>query len=53
MDLTDIREENSQYRKWFKHWNDWKTNLDDETWEKVANGDYKDHLPEKNWNEVE
>jgi len=37
------------YWKWFHHWDDWKKSLDEETWKKVAAGDYKEFLPKTNF----
>lgn len=44
--------EDGDYWKWLKHWNDWKTNLSEEVWGKVSEGEYEKYLPENKWNEV-
>ena len=43
--------ENGDYWKWYKHWDNWKNNLPEESWKLVSEGKYKEHLPKKSWNE--
>lgn len=53
LDVKSLNEENEpgDLRKWYKHWSTWRSELSDEEWDKVSEGEYEEYLPTKKWNE--
>jgi hypothetical protein len=48
---------NGDYWKWYGHWDDWKKEMDNNTWRifevKMSKGqDYSEMLPKHSWNEI-
>jgi hypothetical protein len=49
---------NGDYWKWYRHWNNWKEGMDNDTWRVLdrkmsSKEDYSDMLPKHGWNESE
>jgi|AntAceMinimDraft_10_1070366.scaffolds.fasta_scaffold08558_12 hypothetical protein len=55
---STIDNENGDYWKWYRFWNNWKRELSDEDWKKInviikenSNADLTEFLPTKKWND--